>query len=217
MSATGQRSTKSAYEDPEIVDGYIQRNALKPKQLPLLESFSKLIDGTQVLDLGCGPGHDSYLFASHGFSVTGLDYSHEMIRRARTLKAVTHPPTFVVGDMRKLLHYFSPNSFDAIWASASLLHIVPEDLPDTLRGITAVAKNNAVIYVGLKGGTGTCIVEEDKLGKPMHREFTLWERDTFMAEVAPFGWQLVDFSQRDGSAFRGAPANWLQFIFNIHK
>jgi ubiquinone/menaquinone biosynthesis C-methylase UbiE len=217
MSQSGQQITKSVYEDPEIVEGYIQRNALTPKQNELIKEFSQTIKGKKVLDLGCGPGHDSYIFAELGFEVTGLDYSNEMIRRAKELKDIKNKPTFVVGDMTKLTEYFSQNQFDAIWASASLLHIPPEDLPPTLQGMTDIAQPEAVVYVGLKGGSGTVLVDEDKLGKSMQREFTLWTKESFLEQAKPYGWTLTDFSSREGSIFMGQPTQWLNFFFKISK
>lgn len=217
MSQFGQQITKSVYEDPEIVEGYIQRNALNPKLAELIKSFSNAIQGKKVLDLGCGPGHDSYIFAGLGFDVTGLDYSSEMIRRAKEFKHVENQPRFVVGDMRTLTDYFDENSFDAIWASASLLHIQLENLSQALEGMTKIAKSGAVVYIGLKGGSGTVLVEEEKLGKPMQREFTLWTKENFIEQTKPNGWVLTDFSSREGIMFRGEPTQWLNFFFKITK
>lgn len=217
MSQAGQQITKSVYEDPEIVEGYIQRNALNPKQIELIKSFSKTIKGKRVVDLGCGPGHESYIFSELGFEVTGLDYSHEMIRRAKSFKSSINQPNFVVGDMRFLTNYFDENSFDAIWASASLLHIQRKDMPKTLEGMTKIAKNGAMAYIGLKKGQGTFLVDEDKLGKPMQREFTLWTKENFIDQTKLYSWELQDFSSREGSLFRGEPTYWLYFFFKITK
>lgn len=119
--------------------------------------------------------------------------------------------------MKKLPDYFDNNSFDAIWASASILHIKPKDVPQTLEGITKVAKNGTVVYVGLKGGHGTILVEENKLGKPMQREFTLWTKEGFVRQTNRFGWKLSNFTTREGSVFRGKPTEWLNFFFVITK
>lgn len=217
MMTDGQLATKLTYEDPVIVQGYIKRNAVNPKQVDLITTFSKTIVGTRVLDLGCGPGHESHIFSELGFTVTGLDYSTEMIRQARKLKQVDNPPHFLVGDMKELSELFAENSFDAIWASASLLHIRSEELPKVLHGMTHVARNGAKVYVGLKGGVGTELIEEDKLGKPMLREFTLWSKDSFLELTKLFGWRLDDFFVQEGSLFKGKPAEWLRFFFTISK
>lgn len=52
----------------------------------------------RVADLGCGTGTLSLLLAQDGYSVAGVDFSPQMIRRA-TAKAGTFPgSSFVVGD-----------------------------------------------------------------------------------------------------------------------
>jgi ubiquinone/menaquinone biosynthesis C-methylase UbiE len=217
MNSDGQHLTHQVYEDPEIVEGYIKRNATNPKQKDLIVSFSKTISGKKVLDLGCGPGHESYIFSELGFDVTGLDFSSEMIRRAKDLKDSKNKPTFVVGDMTKLTDYFDENQFDAIWASASLLHIRPRDIQATLQGMTSIAKDGAKIFIGLKGGEGTLMADEDKYGKKMQREFTLWSKGQFLEEVERFGWKLESFDSKEGSEFRGQPTQWLQFFFTMVK
>lgn len=202
MNSDGQQITHLVYEAPEIVEGYIERNAINPKQRDLAASFSKTINGRKVLDLGCGPGHESHTFAELGFDVVGLDFSSEMIRRAKNLKDSNKRPTFIVGDMTKLNDYFAENQFDAIWASASLLHLRPTDIPATLEGIISVAKNGAKIFISLKGGKGTLIADEDKYGKKMQREFTLWSKEKFLNEVEQFGWKLDNFDNKVGSDFK---------------
>lgn len=213
----GQKLTKETYEDSEIVEGYIQRNALNPKNRNTAEKFADSISGKNVLDLGCGPGHDSYYFAEKGFDVVGMDYSSEMIRRAKDFKKIKNMPKFKVGDMRYLSQYFEPNTFNAIWACASLLHIRHEDIDSVLKGISYVAKNNAGLYIGLKGGNGKQLVKEEKLGKPMQREFTLWTKEEFLQKVAPYNWILEGFHTEEGSQFLGKPTEWLNFFFTVKK
>ncbi|MCA9369357.1 class I SAM-dependent methyltransferase [Candidatus Woesebacteria bacterium] len=219
MSTNGQKITHATYEDPEIIEGYIKRNATNPKQKDLIIAFAKNISGKRVFDLGCGPGHDSYIFSELNFHVIGLDFSKEMIRRAQTLKNVENKPRFIVGDMTKLNEYFTENAFDAIWASASLLHIPLTDISKTIEGMTHISKSGTKIYVGLKGGNteNTFLVDEDKYGKSMQREFTFWTKEGFLKEVAPYGWKLEQFTSREGSLSMGQPTQWLNFFFKVQK
>lgn len=48
-----------------------------------LPCLAVLRPGTAVLDLGCGAGLDSLLVASSGVPVLGVDFSEEMLSRAR--------------------------------------------------------------------------------------------------------------------------------------
>ncbi len=41
----------------------------------------------RALDLACGEGRNSIWLAQRGWQVTGIDFSHEAIRKARTLAA----------------------------------------------------------------------------------------------------------------------------------
>ena len=43
LEKSGQELTKSAYEDPTVVEGYITRNALDPKNAGIIHTFSKTI------------------------------------------------------------------------------------------------------------------------------------------------------------------------------
>jgi SAM-dependent methyltransferase len=60
----------------------------------LVQSFGT---GRDLLDVGCGTGRDARYWAAHGYRVTGVDCSPQMVEYAQT-----HCPaaTFVVADMR---------------------------------------------------------------------------------------------------------------------
>lgn len=216
MLINGQKTTAQFYEDVKVVDGYIKRNTLKTQEKKNINKFSQLIkNGGKVLDLGCGPGRDSYAFFDLGFDVVGLDFSSEMIKRAEDLKKAENQPKFLVGDMNKLNKYFIENEFDAIWANASLLHIRRDDLPSVLQGIKKITKNNGYIWITLKNGEGRKIVEENKYGKKMNREFIFWDKDEFIDFSKQYGLVLQDyFSTKSGSS---KSYFWHNFIFVVKK
>jgi len=210
--------TKDAYENPKIVDGYINTHALNPKLFSLIEKFSKTIKGNKVLDLGCGPGHDSYKFSELGYDVVGIDYSSEMIRRAQSFKDTVNKPKFVVGDMREISNIFQENEFDAAWVSASLLHISEKDVPKVLENLKKILKDGAVLYISLKGGEqGPAIVEEGKYGISMQREFIFWERINFekLLKMHNFEITVVEESQKTKSG--DYITNWIDFFVVNHK
>lgn len=49
-----------------------------------LPCFAEVPVGARVLDLGCGAGLDSLLLASRAESILGLDFSEQMLARARS-------------------------------------------------------------------------------------------------------------------------------------
>jgi SAM-dependent methyltransferase len=83
-------------------------------------------DGTQVLEVGCGPGHLSVQLAGqHRLEVTGLDLDPAMIARAaantdRAANRDGRRPSFLVGDVAALA--FPDGSFDLVVSTLSMHH-----------------------------------------------------------------------------------------------
>ena len=211
MSKIGKEKTKAVYEDPAIIQEFInvQSNALKLK--PLINDFAKTIQGKKVIDIGCGPGHDAYYFSELGFDVTGIDYSVEMIKQAKLLKQVSNSPTFLVADILDLNQLFQANSFDGAWAAASLFHLTEEELPQALQGIHKIVKNKGKVFVGLKEGTGTHILSEEKYGHPMEREFTLWTSEAVSPIFLEAGFIIEEVTKEITST------TWLRFFLEVKK
>jgi SAM-dependent methyltransferase len=57
--------------------------------------------GAQILDVGCGDGRHTHLLADAGFDVDGLDYSEDLLSRARA-RGTNPGPRYTRGDMRAL-------------------------------------------------------------------------------------------------------------------
>ncbi len=68
--------------------------------------------GAKVLDLACGQGRHAHDLAEGGFDVTGLDYSHALLRIARR-RGVAPTLRYVRGDMRQLPARWT-SRFDAV-------------------------------------------------------------------------------------------------------
>jgi len=126
--------------------------------LPELNEFLELIHpDSKILDLGCGPGHHSKFFRERGFDVTGIDLSTEMIKIAkREVKGVD----FKVMDILNMT--FNNETFDAVWASASLLHIAKQNIQSTLLSIRQILKKGGHFYLSLKEGQDEYIIKDDR-------------------------------------------------------
>ena len=107
---------------------------------------SLLPKGGNILDLGCGSGRDSLCFLQKGFQVTAVDGSEELAKFASELIG----QEVIVADFKDL--ELPPSSFDAIWASASLLHVHSEELPGILAKVIDFAKPGAIFYMSFKYG-----------------------------------------------------------------
>jgi ubiquinone/menaquinone biosynthesis C-methylase UbiE len=210
-----QHLTKAVYEDPEIVAGYIERHARSPKLTEVITAFAKTIPGNRVLDLGCGPGHDAYQFAKLGYEVIGLDYSSTMIEAAKKFDDTDRAPSFAVGDMRNVAALFAPDRFDGVWASASLLHISPQDITPVLQGVRTVTKNGGRVYIGIKEGIfGERIIVETKYGKPIQRDFTFWEQESFTKALEENNFQIDSMVRRQDNE---TSTKWLNFFATVKK
>jgi SAM-dependent methyltransferase len=110
----------------------------------------------QILDLGCGSGRDLLYFAQLGFCTVGLDYSFELLKLAASF---SRRPVVQANIMRIP---FDAGSFDAVWSSASLLHLNRRDLKPSLIGIHRVLRKDGYLLMTLKAGKGESI---DSLGR----------------------------------------------------
>jgi len=112
---------------------------------------------SSILDLGCGSGRDAIYLSKLGYLVTGIDLSKKMIKYAKKLGSKAD---FKVMDMKKL--NFKDNSFESVWANASLLHLNKNDINEVLRKIHGVLNKNGIFYLSLKKGKGKCLISDER-------------------------------------------------------
>ncbi len=99
-----------------------------------------------ILDLGCGSGRDLRHFSQRGFRIVGVDYSFNLLKLARDF---SEQPV-VLADFLTLP--FGENTFDAVWAIGSLLHVPRHQLPLVLQQIYRVLKPDALFFTSMKSG-----------------------------------------------------------------
>ncbi len=104
-----------------------------------------LVNAKSILDIGFGSGRDILYFRNKGFLVYGIDPSIEMCNNAKKLGLDNIYNTSVL-DMK------FDCEFDAIWASASLLHIKACDLKEAFLNCKNALKSNGVMYCSFKFG-----------------------------------------------------------------
>jgi ubiquinone/menaquinone biosynthesis C-methylase UbiE len=91
---------------------------------------SRLVPGANVLDLGCGAGVPATQWLAQRFVVTGVDISARQLDLARQHVPAAH---FIRSDMSSL--EFPPNTFDAVVALYSIIHVPRDEQPDLLNRI----------------------------------------------------------------------------------
>lgn len=101
-----------------------------------------------VLDLGCGLGRHSILFAKNGFKVTSVDLSEYGVNYLKDWQK-REGIDFMVKrcDMKRLP--FQDNAFDCIWAYHVISHTDTDGFIEILSEIERLLKPNGSIYFTL--------------------------------------------------------------------
>ena len=107
--------------------------------------LAELPEGARILDVGCGSGRDTLAFKDKGYQVEAIDYSAELVKKARELTNI---------EVRQQSFYdlAENNKYDGIWACASLLHCERDRLTEVLGLIFKALKPNGVCYMSFKYG-----------------------------------------------------------------
>lgn len=119
----------------------------------------------EILDLGCGSGRDAKHFLESGFSVTALDLSPILAKKASQFIG----QDVIVADMKDLNFQ---DKFIGIWACASLLHLTEDEVFETIKRCHKALKKDGVLYASFKYGENN--YEKDG------RSFTCFTRDKFL-------------------------------------
>jgi len=100
-------------------DSYVETWASFTKEtVPLLVEAAEIGPGARILEIGSGPGHAADLLAKTGASVTGVDFSLDMVEVAQR----NHPEiAFQQADAEQLP--FEAGSFDAVVANFVVHHL----------------------------------------------------------------------------------------------
>jgi ubiquinone/menaquinone biosynthesis C-methylase UbiE len=122
MSEGFDRAVVAKYERDtwtRCADSYVETFAgITGETVPLVVEAAEIEPGTRVLEIGSGPGHVADLLAKAGASVTGVDFSSDMVEVAQK----HHPDiAFQQADAEQLP--FEAGSFDAVVANFVVHHL----------------------------------------------------------------------------------------------
>lgn len=107
--------------------------------------LSYLFPKAHILDFGCGSGRDTKYFLDRGYQVDAIDGSLELCRKASKYTGI---------NVKKILfqELDKKEKYDGIWASASILHVKRNELPDIIHRISLATKKDGIIYISFKYG-----------------------------------------------------------------
>ncbi|MDI9395504.1 MAG: methyltransferase domain-containing protein [Euryarchaeota archaeon] len=109
--------------------------------------------GLKILDVGCGTGELSLLFAEMGHKVTGIDISRQMLNTAKLkAEALGADITFEEGDAEN--PFFGTSSFDIVF-SRHLLWTLPNPKKAVENWKRVLRKNGKVLIIDGVWDSGT--------------------------------------------------------------
>lgn len=120
-----------------------------------IDLFLESLEGSRVLDVGCGNGRDCKYISQKGFDVSGIDMSYGMLKIA---KDKVPNVKFEMMDMTNIR--YPDNSYDGIISNCSLFHVPIEELPKTSDSFRRILKPNGKLLLILQEGNGEALVEE---------------------------------------------------------
>ena len=132
---------------------YYNENAQKfidnTLNVDMSEFYNKFLEfippNGRILDIGCGPGRDLHYFKKQGYTAIGIEPSNELCKFAKSY-AKCEVKNISIQDIHP------QEKFEGIWASASLLHLKPIELIESLAKIAQLMTEDSPFYCSFKKG-----------------------------------------------------------------
>lgn len=107
--------------------------------------LAELPEVAHILDVGCGTGRDTLAFINKGHKVDAIDYSDELVKKAKAL-------TGMDVQLQSFYELNDVERYDGIWACASLLHCQRDRLAEVIGKLLEALKPMGVLYMSFKYG-----------------------------------------------------------------
>ena len=161
-------------------------------------------DGGTILDLGCGSGRDTKAFLDAGCRVSAIDGSAGICREASVFTGI---------DVRCLDFFDIPDneSYDGIWACASVLHVEKNRIPDLIRKLYKNLNRNGVLYLSFKYGEHNGIRDGRHFTDLNETEFRKLMEEVYCEDIGRDDFQIIDEWQSE-DVRRGKNVQWLNEI-----
>ena len=163
--------------------------------------LAQLALGAQVLELGCGGGHDSAYMAERGFIVDATDAAAAMVRKASETYGLP------VRQMR-FDELAADAAYDAVWAHACLLHVSRPALADVLARIRRALRPGGWHFANFKLGSGE---GRDPLGRLNNFPDRQWLDDSYRAA----GFTVVGCEGYTGAGADGVKREWYALTLQV--
>jgi SAM-dependent methyltransferase len=161
--------------------------------------LDRLAPGARILELGCGGGRDCAAMLERGFDVDPTDGVPEMARKAEKR----------IGRSVRVMRFDELNAeveYDAVWASASLLHVPRQSLSGVLARVHRALRPGGLHYASFKAGGQE---GRDRRG----RYFSYLTLDEMKSAYAASGkWSIAWSDEFIGGGYEGATWPWVAIV-----
>jgi SAM-dependent methyltransferase len=173
----------------EYFNKYSDELEKKPYDQDFLIRFSALIEKQgNVLDIGCcSTAQQARFFRGNGFTVTSIDLSENCIETAKR-----NFPCIDFIQMDMLAMDFSDDSFDAINAFYSIIHIPNEKLDNLFADFNRILKVNGKIGIAVHAGDFYGYLNENE--KPVF--FRFYTQNELKSLLENHGFKILELEQR---------------------
>lgn len=173
-------------EDDPILRSSIRKLLGKPSQTH------------RILELGCGPGIDANALKQAGHDVVAIDLCEAFINRSR----MRFPEVdFRLMDLRS--PEFEAETFDGILSMTSLVHVLPEELPEVVQRYRRLLRPGGRLVVWNSDSTMVDHYDVPDWGNASSRYLRMWchDRVTMKKAMEDAGFDQVRLMQVDSDYY----------------
>ena len=157
----------------------------------------------RILELGCGSGRHSAEMIAAGFDVRPTDGSPEMAAEAAC--RLGRPVETLRFDQLD-----EQEQYDAVWASAFLLHVPKADLQGVLARIWRALKPAGLFYASFKEGNAD---GRDTIGRYYNYPSEDWLKECYRGAGS---WSFRSIDRSEGNSFDGTAATMMHVVVQKH-
>jgi hypothetical protein len=114
-----------------------------------------------------------------------------MLKKAQLDYGSSPCVTFMEMDMRDLGKHFLPNSFEGIWACATIIHVPKHEIPAVLRTWLSLLREGGIVYVSVKQGQGESFDPDLRYGG-IRKYYAFYSQEELVDLITRAGFAILE-------------------------